>query len=1009
MTNNSPIIECKGKLMTATQFRSSNKTKGGTTPPFVFFYHVGDVLEICLDGKTYGNDGRFCRRSAAYNAELRHVIDKGSLHLFIVAIRNIEKNQEIVLPPDSHDSTDALSPLPSINADLREIKKPTNGLLISSSPEEAPLVSRDSNITKKKKKKVKVVLKPASTTTKKTPRKSTKIKAEAAAAVVAAAATAAAAEAAEAAAAAAVIVKQEINNDDTTENIKVEMIKDEPQPVNGRVVKKEEEEEKEELAANDDNDDYELKPPVSPSKNNGPHQPAKSSPAKLGLPDASGLIVGVNTINYDASSSLRNKAMSREERKMEMIMKAIEAMEKSEQRKKDGGSGTNSTTTGGSEKPPNKRRRSSSSYRNDSNLDVSSADESKPEPKRNRKKGRKSGPGTPQRRRSRVMSGGSASNMSADETMTGSTDSNTPSHNGPFRFPKTKKSMMSEWLQESESNNLALAEDDDVSANYLKGSRSPPGIATHLLRSTAQSPVKNVCSAKKRWLRQAISEDHTEEVLTNGSASPGGVEAMMTTMDMVTPLKKRRLANYKEDQEQEQEELDQAADNTNNKVPNGLKKTFLQNLVLEAVLDKAMEDMLATPGPPPTIQPLQAAAAETASNNTNSTEAAVVTQEQKVKSESTATSESLSSEAAIKAPEPNSAFKSFFTSNVSLEALEAEIAATRKQRVTGPAAMMSSPEPMMSSPEPEYHHYHPTIPKIEAVKMEDDDDKSTTTMTGNNPGELKQLLEVVANNQVEDDAGEVFVNKPETEEEQQHVMSPNVEQPVIPQLASPSILFEAAEKTSEAMVVLPQPAFEAAPLAAAEVKPKKKRVSLADYKSLRRGTSTTPATPSTPPSSSSSSSLITSLAVLTSHPITTTLEQPPQQSIAASLDLDVLSNHQRKSSEDQEEPGTPTQDEQVATVSAPPMLNTLPLFEKLDKLEQAQQEIKKNGKHTHFFRENVTASITGPYCHLTNFLKNVFSFFFKLPIRLEDLKPQQPQQQPRAAYPSSLSSPNEKT
>ena len=119
---------------------------------------------------------------------------------------------------------------------------------------------------------------------------------------------------------------------------------------------------------------------------------------------------------------------------------------------------------------------------------------------------------TPQRRRSRVLSGGSVSNMSADELAgnqsqgsetpisgsgnTGSGNLNTPS--GPFRFPKTKKSLMSDWLQESESN--SVNDDDDVSANYLKGSRSPPGIATHLLRSTstASSPVKNVCSAKKR-------------------------------------------------------------------------------------------------------------------------------------------------------------------------------------------------------------------------------------------------------------------------------------------------------------------------------------------------------------------------------------------------------------------------------------------------------------------------------------------------------------------------------
>ena len=169
----------------------------------------------------------------------------------------------------------------------------------------------------------------------------------------------------------------------------------------------------------------------SPTKNSGGNNSLKASPSKMGLPDASGLIVGVNTINYDASSSVRNKAKSREERKMEMIMKAIEAMEKAEQRKKD---------TSGDEKPEkgpgNKRRRSSSSYRNDSTLEASSADETmKPEPKRNRKRGRiGKGPGTPQRRRSRVKSGDSASNISADETpMDIVGTASAVSDRGPFR------------------------------------------------------------------------------------------------------------------------------------------------------------------------------------------------------------------------------------------------------------------------------------------------------------------------------------------------------------------------------------------------------------------------------------------------------------------------------------------------------------------------------------------------------------------------------------------------
>merc|ERR1711935_656022 len=122
LTSGAPVIECKGRIMLAAQYRASNKgQKGDVIPPYVFFYQLSDTLEICLDGKTYGNDGRFCRRSATYNAELKHVIDKGSLHLFIVATKGIDKNQEILLAPEG--TADVTSPLPSINADLKEIKK----------------------------------------------------------------------------------------------------------------------------------------------------------------------------------------------------------------------------------------------------------------------------------------------------------------------------------------------------------------------------------------------------------------------------------------------------------------------------------------------------------------------------------------------------------------------------------------------------------------------------------------------------------------------------------------------------------------------------------------------------------------------------------------------------------------------------------------------------------------------------------------------------------------------
>lgn len=81
--------------------------------------------------------------------------------------------------------------------------------------------------------------------------------------------------------------------------------------------------------------------------------------------------------------------------------------------------------------------------------------------------------------------------------------------------------------------------DDDVSKQYIRGSRSPPGIANHLLRSAKtdktkepvktsvdvnnvvekQAPVSETSSsskasighsAKKRWLMAAMSVDMTE-------------------------------------------------------------------------------------------------------------------------------------------------------------------------------------------------------------------------------------------------------------------------------------------------------------------------------------------------------------------------------------------------------------------------------------------------------------------------------------------------------------------
>merc|ERR550532_729374 len=91
-----PIIECRGRYMLGSgNHRSRNA-------PYILSHSLCPDLEVVVDGKTYGNDSRYCRRADSKigeaNAVVRHHLDKGSLHLYIVASRNIDRNQEILLP-----------------------------------------------------------------------------------------------------------------------------------------------------------------------------------------------------------------------------------------------------------------------------------------------------------------------------------------------------------------------------------------------------------------------------------------------------------------------------------------------------------------------------------------------------------------------------------------------------------------------------------------------------------------------------------------------------------------------------------------------------------------------------------------------------------------------------------------------------------------------------------------------------------------------------------------------
>ena len=594
-------------------------------------------------------------------------------------------------------------------------------------------------------------------------------------------------------------------------------------------------------------------------------------------------------------------------------MKAIEQMEKAEQRKKEqsehhggGGGGHKSDNDRSNMSATGKRRRSSSKHslglNSDYNVDLaSSADESNLRSGENKrvtkKKGRKnSSSNLPERRRSRVLSGGSASAMSENENLDGSSTPNTAnSSNSPFRFPKTKKSRMSDWLQETEGDG-----DDDVSGKYLRGSRSPPGIATHLLRSAPHSPVKSVCSAKKRWLRQAISEDHSEDtIVTNGSASP-----VDHNSDYVTPLKKRRLASYKDDQGITEESERDAMESEAPYAPNSLKKKLLHNMVLEAVLDKAMEDMLGGKPSSPQVkteEDLKMECPDTPSpgkenapkiedvENSHDEVKSKMLQEDENEVPSTKSSTSpppptTSSSSFIKTPEPSSVFKSFFKSNVSLEELEAEIEATKKQREeTSVATAPINESPMTAAGD---HLADTTKVKDETVNQE------IKTECDTKPSE-DQLGNLLNNSTEVKPAGNVVETIPDTNEDVR-TATPSGETTTNPSLLKEEVKLE---------VDMAKPEIEKEP-----PKPKeKKRVSLADYKRRRK--------------------------------------QEGQLSVTGKIS--TQSSTEEKKTYNEEGPGTPTLDEQLHSMTVPPpTLNTLPLFEKLEKLEKVHKENKHKGKCT---------------------------------------------------------------
>ncbi|KAM6927631.1 histone-lysine N-methyltransferase SETD5 [Xenentodon cancila] len=90
------IIEYRGKVMLKQQFEV-NGHFFKKPYPFVLFYSKFNDVEMCVDARTFGNNARFIRRSCTPNAEVRHMIAEGMIHLCIYAVSQITKDSEVTI------------------------------------------------------------------------------------------------------------------------------------------------------------------------------------------------------------------------------------------------------------------------------------------------------------------------------------------------------------------------------------------------------------------------------------------------------------------------------------------------------------------------------------------------------------------------------------------------------------------------------------------------------------------------------------------------------------------------------------------------------------------------------------------------------------------------------------------------------------------------------------------------------------------------------------------------
>ncbi|XP_029833214.3 inactive histone-lysine N-methyltransferase 2E isoform X1 [Ixodes scapularis] len=96
-----PLLEVRGKFLSASQFRHQNPVFHKRLYPFVLFYQpCAEEETVCVDAREYGNEARFVRRSCCPNVQVQHVVHNGLLHLYLVSSRDIAPGQELTIPFD---------------------------------------------------------------------------------------------------------------------------------------------------------------------------------------------------------------------------------------------------------------------------------------------------------------------------------------------------------------------------------------------------------------------------------------------------------------------------------------------------------------------------------------------------------------------------------------------------------------------------------------------------------------------------------------------------------------------------------------------------------------------------------------------------------------------------------------------------------------------------------------------------------------------------------------------